>query len=283
MDYVPAQEIVDLVLLEMSSYFDANMIDESLLYSEIASCMQWMGAKVLPTKKTTIMIDNYTGNLPDDFKSLDMALACTAYEFKITNNNAIGSYERTIVEIPACKTACDYCRDECGNLYEINLQFEQHKYKVQDLYPLVVSTTSEGCDLDCMNPVSDFYDITILNNQMHTQFENGTVYIEYKSKLVTESEILVPDTYEVKEWLKFQLHYVIFRKLYRNGDANVERRYQESKQEADMWKGMVWTRWKQKGFDDFMKLRSFLIRDFKRMTTNGIQNSLLRYNRTRTY
>ena len=276
-NYIPAEEIVNIVLLELSSYFDANMVDESLLYSEIASCLEFLGKKVLPVKDTALTISNYCVSVPNDFDSLLQAMICEVYTETRTNSSPSLSYEKHITDIPACSTSCDFCKDDCGNLYQIYMRFEDYEYTLKNLSQLVLSSTSESFDSDCVCPTSSDYDITIKNGKFFTQFKEGTLYIKYKSKIMTNDGILIPDVYEIKEWLKFHLHYVIFRKLIRNKDDNVANLYQESKQEASIWKEIVRSKLKQKDFTEYMNLKAFLQRQFNMMSnTNGHYNTLIK-------
>ena len=276
MNYVIADEIIDQVRNELQGYFDSNMVDESLLYPEIRGCLEFLGTKVMPIKNMTFTVSNYCYTLPSDFHSLVLAMACTAYKVTVPDRVSNSSYEKTVTEIPSCTTPCEWCKDSNGNYYQVYQKFDTHSYVYRDIRNLRVNVESQGCDSDCINPTSrDKYDIEIKNGQLHTQFKEATIYMEYKSKLVSGEDLLVPDIYEVKEWIKFHLHYVLFRKLFKNADTDAQGRYQEAKQDANTWKEIARMKLKHHSYQEYMDLKAYLHREFNRHNY-GIPNTLLR-------
>lgn len=70
-NFIPAQDVINEVRNELRSYFERGVVDDSLLYPVIRSCLSKMGLTVHPSSNIVIPINNYKGCLPDDFLCFD--------------------------------------------------------------------------------------------------------------------------------------------------------------------------------------------------------------------
>ena len=277
MEYINAQEIILSVKNWLRPYFQAGAVDESILIEEILPQLAEIGCKILPRKTVTVEVKNHKATLPPDFHKLILAVSCTTHELIVQDPISMTSYEKYVCDIPACKSETDYCSDCNGNLYQIYQRYNTHVYRHSNIQPLIVSKeASNYCDSDCLNPKANQFDITIKKGVIHTQFCDGTVYIEYKSKLEEDGMLVVPDDEYIKKFLRDWLIWTALTYIqYNSPDANVERRVAMARDNAYMSKENARTYWKRNGVRDYYKLREILVNRFVSMTSN-IPNALIK-------
>lgn len=261
---IPADDIIDIVKNTLNIYFEAGSIDDSLLYPQINNWIGSLGVQAMSRSSATLNVENYTATLPDDFYSLILALACKTYKFKENNPKGIISYEKRICALPTCKTTCDYGRDSKG-LFQIYQHIEDEWYTHQDLEVLSISKTSTGCDL-CENPrqAKDKYsiDVNLEDKTITTQFESGSIYIEYRQE---KDELMVPDYPEIREWIESELTAFIFKTMWYVMDGDVYNRFQYAVQEAGIKKHNALAFWRRNKPSDFKNLRNELIKNANKL------------------
>lgn len=225
-NYIPAQELIREVKNELSSYFEKSALDESYLYPVIRTCLSKMGLKILPIKKAFLKLEEGVANLPCDFYKLEEAIGCGFCDQIDVDFNTPQFIEYEVSGVNICETECDYCSDDCGNLYSIIQKFNTYSATYSELFLLRVSGCDEFC-CDGFQNVKSPNEITIKNGKVYANFNQGFIYLEYLTNLETEDgDLLIPDQMTIRDWIKHEMMFVCFRKLYLNGEGDVQQRLQ---------------------------------------------------------
>lgn len=230
--YINGSVIANNVKNQLSSYFDQGVLDDSLLYKPLKSCLDRIGLKVMPQRSATIVITDKQGILPKDFYKMVYAIGCSTYEQWENPMNGPEGYkltltEKAVVSIPVCKSSLDFCTDECGQLTEILQEFDIYKARYTNVFNVAVSKSESLCTDDLLrnNPGSP-NEIAIRNGAIYANF-SGYVYIEYLSNLMgDDDEILVPDYTQITDWMETAMMIECFEKMYLNGEGDVIQRLQ---------------------------------------------------------
>jgi hypothetical protein len=262
MNFIDAEEIINIVKNNLNTYFESNLIDDSILYPRLEICLGELGVRAYQKTSVTLDVKNGKAKLPDDFHSLLYAFSCSSYKVKEPKIQGIIGYEHRICDIPKCKTACDYCHDDNG-MYQIMQRFEDTYVWHKDAKCL---TVTEMVDNDCNNerPRLKKDETAINDGYIYTAFDTGTVYIEYRK---TSATLMVPDYPEIRDWLISEMTTMTFQRIwYNRDDDNVIQRYQESKAETAIKKynkTVFWRRFERRDFND---LKKELIRNSKKLS-----------------
>lgn len=261
MRYIKASELINEVMLSMKSYFESGIVDESILYPEIQLVLGLMGVKILPKRKTVFNLKSKTTKLPTDFHSAIFMAACDWEVTPLYSNPTVVTYEKRAEELPICHSECDYCHDEHGR-YQIIQRIDQAVIKHRMQRILSMNTKSTNSDL-CFNPkVKSQWDISIENNILYTQVDNGTIYLEYRGLLEEDGELLIPDYSEIRNWINWHLKHHILQTIWYNMEGDAFQRYQDAKRELNIAKanGMAFS--KIHAFEDYKDLKKLLSKQF---------------------
>ena len=261
MNYIKADEIINEVRLNLKSYFESAIVDESILYPEILNCLGELGVKFLPKKTMVFQLISKETKLPSDFHSLIFAAACEWKTQKLYKPPVAITYEKRICELPICHTECDYCHDQFGR-YQIIQKIDQSVIKYRLEKQLTLDSKSKQCD-SCFNPKhKSQWDISIDNNILTTQRDEGTLYMEYRTKLEEDGEILIPDFTRIRNWIKWHLIHHVLQLVWYNMDGDTFQRYQDSKKELHIAHENAKAFYKAYSFQEFNDLKQLLRKEF---------------------
>lgn len=232
MNYIPSENIVNEVKNRMASYFAANKVDESILPRVIRKCVGQMGLRILPAKRTVVVLSNYKAELPKDLNKITLALLCDNRTTYVKDELRSGP-KVTTVKADQC---CNICTDECGNVIKIVHEDVFEKTQYDNFLLLKASKLSfEHCAKSCMNLKSrcknEFEVKTIKGGKvLQTTIAEGLLYIEYLSELEDEEGFMVPDNETIKDWLFEEMRREIYTYMWDNGE-DVMQRMQHSERE----------------------------------------------------
>jgi len=229
-NFIPAQDVLNEVRNELRSYFERGVVDDSLLYPVIRSCLSKMGLRVHPSSNIVIPINNYKGCLPDDFHKLSLAIGCFQYNICSQNTENPQLYE-TYEGIHAVLKPSEICVDQCGDDWNIIQKYDTFSVNFQEYYPLKVSSSSMPfCTNSCFNKSTlSQNEIDICGKDIHTNFESGYVYMEYIQNLETLDDLLIPDFAPIRDWIKTACIHKCLYSIYYNGDDTIRNKYMDHK------------------------------------------------------
>ena len=258
--YIDSSEIITEVKNELSTFFEKGALDESYLYPPLRQCITKMGLKIFPLKKAFLGLDDGRVELPCDFYKVEMAMGCgLSEEFDIDYLNP-KFREYYVSGVNVCETDCDYCSDNCGNLYSIIQKYDSYSVVHSDLFMLKVSGSDEYCTADYFKKSWDKNnpnEITIRNGYIYANFKQGSIYLEYLSNLITEDAILIPDQETIKHWIKMEMMFACLKKLYLNFEGDVQQRLmwvQSQLAIAQTNASTIYKRWEVKEIYDIRKV-----------------------------
>ena len=169
MKYILASEIVNDVKEKLHTYFERDMIDESILYTRLKKLIPKFRLNINPVASTVLYVENYKVALPEDFYKACMVLGC--FEHKVMSddryNETYQLEEREICELNVCETACDVCTNECGDLFRIVQKFNRNQYHVHtEFNVLSLSKNSfSHCTNNCNNKSTQSFKSAIDNTR----------------------------------------------------------------------------------------------------------------------
>lgn len=231
MNYITSDIVIAEVKNFLDLYWSAKKLDDSILFSTIRECLAKLKFKTHPLKMDILEVNNYKVDLPDDFQSLCVALACHVEQcIEKPYNPAIRTEERHVCELNLCETKCDVCHDDCGNMFKIVQVFDDY-YTTKEWTKFEVLNISKGskpkCTKDCFNFRSKTgNEIEIKNNKVYTTFPEGLIYIEYIALLERDGLYLIPDNERIIKWIKDELIRTCIQYLYLNGEPDLQGRLQ---------------------------------------------------------
>lgn len=289
--YIPAQELIKETKNEISSYFEKGSLDESLLYPIIRTCLSKMGLKILPVKKTVLKLDNGKVELPCDFYKMDFALGCGFCQNIGIDLNVPQFLEYEVSGFNICETECDFCSDDCGNVYGIRQFYNTWTTEFSELFQLTVGTDAQPfCTSGCFEDLrrSRGNEITIKNGHIYANFLEGYIYIEYLTNLESDDgDLMIPDQQTIKDWIKHEMLFVCFRKLYMNNDADVQQRLQWVQSQLGIYQANAQSLYKRWEVSEYYDMRRLFRSKFHKYNTivygknYRYDNSLSYYNNRR--
>lgn len=277
LQYIEASEIIREVKNELFTYFDRGILDESFLYPIIRTCLSQMGLRILPTKSEVVKVEDFKADLPCDFYKAIMMVGCGLEEIRDVDYTNAKFEEYEVTDLNICEQRCDYCEDECGNLYGIKQYYNTFSATYTELYPLSIKDSKPYCLDSCFQYVGRGNEVTIKNGKIYSNFREGHIFIEYLTNLESDSgDLLIPDNQVIKDWIKMEMMFVCFRKLYLNNEADVQQRLNWIQNQLSIYQVNARALYKNWTVRDFYDLRKTLYSRFHKYNT-GVYGKYYRY------
>jgi hypothetical protein len=238
-DFISAQELLHELRNELTVYFERSILDDSHFYPVIRDCLSKLGAKIYPVGNTVLYVSNYKVALPKDFHKLILAVGCFEYVITSTPNDNPQLYDVTEAQLQdyLISKPSETCLDECGENFYVIQRFETFDVTFKEYCPLSVSKKSfPQCSNNCFNKaIISQNQIELQGDMLYAGFEEGSVYMDYLQKPekhdIDGVDLLIPDFAPIREWIKMACVKKAFQVMYWNNDADVQQRYQDSKNE----------------------------------------------------
>jgi len=276
--YIESQELIRELKNDLSTYFEKGMLDESYLYPVIRTCLSKMGLKILPTKHDVLQVESFKTDLPCDFYKAVLLVGCGMGEWADVDylNTKLIEYE--VSGLNVCEQRCDYCEDECGNLYGIKQYFNTYTVTYSELYPLTVSNDSRPyCNDSCFEYQGRGNEVTIKNGKIYTNFETGHIYLEYLTNLEADSgDLMIPDNQVIKDWIKQEMVFVCFRKLARLKEGDFAQQLRWEQEQLAIHQTNATSLYKSWTVKEFYDLRKTLYSRFHKYNT-GVYGKYYHY------
>lgn len=231
--YRRAQEIINQVADDLSSYYDQGLIDFSKLYKVIRKCNAALGEKINPEKQEVIHVKNFKSYLPEDFSALNYAFVCKTKTILAPPPPKGFQIEyKTICE---GTKSCSPCITECDNQVVIYQKLDENWTQFKDLEVVRISPKSfNKCNHDCPNVFSKSGNIFTIeeDSSITTTFETGEIYMNYVGVMENSDEdLLIIDHPLVEPYYEAELIKQILKLIVYNKDADVAQLYQDSLRE----------------------------------------------------
>lgn len=231
-------EFLSDLKVEFRQYFDANLIDDLLVYKWVNQALKKFGSTIMAYQDCMVTVENNKGKLPDNFFQLSAAILCEPDFIECRKEDEkilLNSYFWT--EVTRKEKAWDICTDDCyKNVLEEHTISEKtyvNECAINKVYkspmPLKLgkSFNNSFCAPDCLNKFTAGVknEINIIGTTLHTNFKEGEIYLKYKGLQVDDEKLItIPETPkgEVSSYVMIFVKKNILEYILANGeDTNV--------------------------------------------------------------
>ena len=220
--------------VEFRQYFDANLIDDLLVYKWFNQALKKFGGTIMIYQDSMVPIINNKGNLPENFFQLKFAILCEPDFIECNKEDEkvlLNSFFWT--EVSRKEKSWNICTDECyKNIVEEHTISEKtfidgcainKVYKNPMELKLGKSFNKSACASDCANKFNSTArnEINIVGNTIHTNFKEGDIYLKYKGLEMDEDGLtIMPETPkgEVGSYVMYFVKRNILEFIMANGD-----------------------------------------------------------------
>ena len=206
MEKITLDEFIAEIESTFKIYADTNDIDRVLIKTIVINELRKFGKNICDKREAIVDIKNSQVLLPENFKSLILALKLTPNEELDCKDNTEKRLiiERQHIENPAewTTTTRDYFVNYCESkivtekVYAYNERVD--KFYTPNFLSLYKGFSNSSLDTNCLNlhpSIRDSYSdkISITNRTLRANFREGKIYIQYNSLPEDEEgEIVVP-------------------------------------------------------------------------------------------
>lgn len=240
-DFVSAEPVFAEVKEELSSYFASGAIDDVMFPKWMDDCIRRFRKTALKIEEVVLDVKNYKACLPDTFKSVREAWACTTY-YSDLYQSATAQYYQQDCRLDSVSSPCADGAGSCTTDFNV-------VHKVTGSYCFSFKRTfllspgnkraSSHCGDCCPNiGASSPYTFDIDNGNMIFNFSEGTVHLIYYSDLSLEGDQMIPDNWWFQDWARKYIIFKCFSKLSNiitdETFNQIIHKKQEAKQESDI-------------------------------------------------
>ena len=269
-NYISVQDVLAEIKSTMRSYFEQGLIDDGTLYPTIRDRLAKLGSKLYPVSQVILNVQEYKADLPLDFRKMVLALGCG--NFKTTDIDPLGKiYEATPDTITNFVTKPPKpCIDECGDEFYIVQKFDTYSIEYSEFFPITISPNSTThCSADCFNKSKSPYEIEIdlRKKKIITNFESGTIYLEYVQNIETTDDLLIPDFRQIIKWIKDACIVTILKEvLYNYPDQSVTTKLSIAERDAGISELNARSFVRANEFSDFYNMRRLFSSRYSKFT-----------------
>ena len=204
-NFINAQELLAEVRNFLGKYMERALLDDSVFYPKIRSCLAKCGAKIYPVNSTVVPVKDYRAELPEDFHKLVIAIGCFDYTTTSFNENP------QLHDVPESEitnfliTKPSYtCLDECGENFYVIQKYETFSVTYRDYTALKVSKNSwPKCSKNCFNKTQLSDQQIEITDHITTNFPTGWIFLEYLQNLESQDQdLIIPDYAQIRDWIK---------------------------------------------------------------------------------
>lgn len=237
---------------ELRSYFDTGSVDDLMFDKWTLNALGKLGRSAFPVRETFIPLNNYTGELPCDFKYVRELWVCGILDYKRLPNPSSVYYQQDC-RVTRIMDRCDdcfdeediNCCDECDDNHPSQLAKYQvtfkhtgqtfFEYRFKGLLKPGNNHAYDLCGKDCPNiGVNGMDTFDIRDGKLVTNFRDGNLHLIYYSDNTDEDGILIEDEFRLQDYIRKSLIYNVFRQLSNQVTDETFNQIQLKKQEAKM-------------------------------------------------
>lgn len=263
-NFISSEPIITEVKQELKTYFEAGAVSEILIPTFIDQALRKLRVLVYKPEEAVVSFTNFKSELPYDFALLDYALVYNSEVLWSPGVNSMTGYWYKGIDCSSCNNCGE--KDE---IYEtISVPGPGFKIVMKEPKWIRVYHGSKAlCTENCENLKAQSEDIIQIHNNKHlsSNFESGCVYIRYYARPMDDDGIpMIPEIYEVEEYIKAYLKFKIFELLWHSvvdesqrqveAKFNYYRNDQLAKLQAAL--GYILTPTKQQMADNVVKMKN---------------------------
>ena len=215
-DQITLSQFVAEIETTFANYTDSNDLDRISIKGWVIDRLRMFGTNICDFREHIVGIKGSKALLPENFKSLKMALKLNVNQLPNSQENSKEiPYKRYIThDVVWDAISQEYIKDNCKS-QEVVEKLIIHKESISKYMDLVPLSLTKGIqknslDVECYNlhpSIRDAYthQISITNRTINTNFKDGVIYIQYNSLPSDEDgEIVIPiiTTGHIKEYIE---------------------------------------------------------------------------------
>lgn len=237
--------------IEFRQYYDANLIDEILVYKWVNQALKKFGSTIMAYQDAMITIHNNRGKLPENFFQLKAAILCEPDFIVCDKKDEPILFESHFWhDITMKQVGWEVCSGECrekiieettiSDKFYINTTPFTKYYKRTRELRLGKSFNKSVCDSSCANKYNSSApdEINIVGTTIHTNFKTGEIYMKFKGlELDEEGLVVIPDSPkgELQSYIMYFVKRNILEFIMSNGeDTNISNLFQYYVQQERM-------------------------------------------------
>jgi len=223
------EELFAEIETTFSNYAETGDIDRVTIKTVVIQKLRKFGKNICEKRETIIDVKNSQALLPENFKSLHLALKLEDFDLQELETDRMVATRR-YVENPAVfdRISNDYIVNHCDTKViteYIRTGTESiQKYYLPQFLSLQKGIQKDTLDVDCLNlhpSIRETYPhtISITNRALRTNFKEGKIYIQYNSLPVDEDgEITIPEitTGDIRDYILNEVKIKIAEELIAN-------------------------------------------------------------------
>lgn len=255
-NFILADEVFNEVRNTLNSFFERSLVDDSILYPVARKCMARIKTRVATSTSTIVHVEDYKACLPNDFHRLIYAVGCFQQYCVETDTEPVQLYEEVETEHNILG-AGPHCLNDCCEYFNIIQKFPTYSVSYQEYLPLTISSKSRPyCTEDCFKQLKKgVHEIEICDGALITNFETGSVYLEYVQTMEKDGDLLIPDFEPIKEWVRIACMFECLRKVYYNGDDTIRNKMQDMRLDLQVAEANAMSFVKRSNFKEMYDMR----------------------------
>lgn len=252
-------------------YTEAGLIDRIDLSRSAVSALRRFGNNIMIKGEAFVDIKGGRGKLPDDYWHLMVAIKAEPFKYEIIRGEKetlLDSYffrERTQERNVWNYTLDEYVPEDTTTISEkFVFKRSEVEFKYLPSYPLRLVKGFKRTNCANNSPyqsrqfaVNSPYEINILGDRLQTNFDKGTIYMQYYALPTDEDgDIIVPDTQhdEVRDYILYMLQRkVLERVMLSDDDPNVGNKLSYIRQQEEDARNKAYTETKMEAIRDWRK------------------------------
>ena len=219
------EEFIAEIESDFSIYAESGDLDPVTIKTIILNELKAFGNNILNDYEYVVDIENSKGKLPENFRSLWVALKCDPYQvaFKDEDRDKLQTsyyWKKRIMsdcvwneETQDYEEGCEKVITEEVYYHDAHMRFT---YRNPTLLTLTKGFNKNFCAKGCLNlrkglRTTSPHQINITNGYINTNFNKGSIYIQYKGfEQDDNGDIIIPETWNGKLF-KYLQWYVKYR------------------------------------------------------------------------
>lgn len=202
MTYVTLEEFLAEIENTFQNYADTNDIDRISVKGWVIDKLRMFGKNICDTRELIAGVENSRALLPENFKSLQMALKLEGDIYDRGEKYREVPYKKYVThDVQWDSASQSYVKDACQSQQIIESLIKENNNfdRYMDVVPLslIKGIQKSTLDADCYNlhpSIRDNYPnkISITNRTLQANFKKGLVYLIYNSLPEQDGEIAIP-------------------------------------------------------------------------------------------
>lgn len=248
-----ASHIFSKVRRDLSSFADANLIDEGEFPTYVKEVLRMLGIGVYKESEAVVKVKNYKAKLPCNFVQLYAAYKCTP---TVNTNDVIHQqgqpisvYNDITWEILEASGDCSITTPNVTSPDPRIIEHISVRQYVREqtvdlnftnpiLLRLSPNVKRDRCAEDCQNTLSTSpFEIAISNGYLLTNFKEDAIYMKFYEFPMDDDGIpMVEDEERLEKCIEFYIKYQLMLNWWTNGTVpNLENRWQFYEKEYNFW------------------------------------------------